>query len=126
MVGRLDDWMKAVAEKEGVLVDPGIFEWAGVAVFKKTYRLFKERGYRTRLLSAAFRNHMHWSQLVGGDIVVSPPFSWQVRLNKSGIEPVPRMDEPVNPDIVSELYAKLTDFRRAYDEHGLSSEEFLS
>src|SRR5712671_6738485 len=55
MVGRLDDWMKAVAEKEGVLVDPGIFEWAGVAVFKKTYRLFKQRGYRTRLLSAAFR-----------------------------------------------------------------------
>src|SRR5207253_125763 len=26
MVGRLDDWMKKVAEKESVLVDPGIFD----------------------------------------------------------------------------------------------------
>ncbi len=52
---------------------PGHLEWAGVAVFKKTYRLFVERGYRVRLLSAAFRNHMHWSELIGGDVVISPP-----------------------------------------------------
>ena len=67
MVGRLDDWLKVVADKQEISVDPGVLEWAGVAVFKKAYRLFKERGYRIRLLSAAFRNHMHWSELVGGD-----------------------------------------------------------
>jgi len=124
MVGRLDDWMKKIAEKEGVLVDPGIFEWAGVAVFKKTYRLFKERGYRIRLLSAAFRNHMHWSQLIGGDIVISPPHAWQVRINASGISPVPRIDDPVDPGIVGELQERFPDFRRAYTEGGLSVEEF--
>jgi transaldolase len=126
MVGRLDDWLKVVVQRESITLDPGCLEWAGVAVFKKAYALYRKRGLRTRLLSAAFRNHMHWSQLVGGDIVISPPFSWQVQLNNSGIEPVPRMDEPVNPDVVSELYAKLADFRRAYDEGGLSPEEFLS
>jgi len=126
MVGRLDDWLKVVVEHESITLDPGYLEWAGVAVFKKAYAIYRERGFRTRLLSAAFRNHMHWSQLVGGDVVISPPFSWQVRLNKSGIEPVPRMDEPVNPDVVAELYAKLADFRRAYDEDGLSPDEFLS
>ena len=63
MVGRLDDWLKVVADKQDISVDPGVLEWAGVAVFKKTYRLFQERGYRIRLLSAAFRNHMHWSEL---------------------------------------------------------------
>ena len=124
MVGRLDDWMKAVAEKEGVLVDPGIFEWAGVAVFKKTYRLFKERGYRTRLLSAAFRNHMHWSQLVGGDVVISPPHAWQVRINASGIPALPRMDEPVDPRMVGELQERFPDFRRAYTEEGIAVDEF--
>jgi len=124
MVGRLDDWMKAVAEKEGVLVDPGIFEWAGVAVFKKTYRLFKERGYRTRLLSAAFRNHMHWSQLVGGDVVISPPHAWQARINASGIAAVPRIDEPVEPRIVGELQERFPDFRRAYTEEGIAVDEF--
>ena len=124
MVGRLDDWMKKVAEKESVLVDPGIFEWTGVAVFKKTYRLFKERGYRIRQLSAAFRNHMHWSQLIGGDVVISPPHAWQVRINASGIAAVPRIDEPVDPGIVGELQERFPDFRRAYTEGGLGVDEF--
>src|SRR5260221_3632793 len=73
MVGRLDDWVKVVAEKENITTDPGYLEWAGVAVFKKAYQIFKERGYRTRLLSAAFRNHMHWSEFIGGGVVISPP-----------------------------------------------------
>jgi transaldolase len=66
MVGRLDDWLKVAAQRDDILIDPGFLEWAGVAVFKKTYAIFKERGYRLRLLSAAFRNHMHWSEFVGG------------------------------------------------------------
>jgi transaldolase len=126
MVGRLDDWMKLVAEKETALVDPGIFEWAGVAVFKKAYRLFQERGYRTRLLSAAFRNHMHWSQFVGGDVVISPPHGWQVRINASGIAAVPRIEDPVDPRIVGELQERFPEFRRAFTEGGLAVEEFDS
>jgi transaldolase len=126
MVGRLDDWLKLVAERDSVTLDPGYLEWAGVAVFKKAYAAYQQRGFRTRLLSAAFRNHMHWSQLIGGDVVVSPPFSWQVRLNNSGIEPVPRMDDPVQAQVVAALHDKFADFRRAYDEEGLSVAEFLS
>jgi transaldolase len=124
MVGRLDDWMKAVAKRDSVIVDPGVFEWAGVAVFKRAYQLYQERGFRTRLLSAAFRNHMHWSQLVGGDVVVSPPFEWQVKLNASGIEALPRIDEPVAGAVLATLYDKLPDFRRAYDTDGMTVAEF--
>jgi transaldolase len=126
MVGRLDDWLKVVAERENISVDPGYFEWAGVAVLKKTYEIFRERGYRLRLLSAAFRNHMHWSEFIGGDVVISPPHAWQVRFNASGIEVKPRMDNPVDPKIVDELYKRFPDFRRAYTEGGLTSEEFDS
>jgi len=123
MVGRIDDWLKVVAAKEGITVDPGCLEWAGVAIFKKTYQLYRKRGYRLRLLSAAFRNHMHWSELVGGDVVISPPFEWQTRLNKSGIAPLPRMDVPVEPRILQGLQ-KFTDFRRASEEGGLSPADF--
>jgi transaldolase len=126
MVGRLDDWLKVLIEKENVSIDPGYLEWAGVAVFKKTYKIFRERGYRIRLLSAAFRNHMHWSELVGGDVVISPPHSWQVRFNASDIEPRSRIDEPVQPKIVEELSRKFADFRRAYTEEGLAIAEFDS
>jgi transaldolase len=126
MVGRLDDWLKVLMEKDNVAIDPGYLEWAGVAVFKKTYRIFLERGYRIRLLSAAFRNHMHWSELIGGDIVISPPYSWQVRFNASDIEVRPRIDEPVNPKVVEELSRKFADFRRASSEGGIAIEEFDS
>ena len=126
MVGRLDDWLKVVAEKENITIDPGYLEWAGVAVFKKAHQIFRERGYRIRLLSAAFRNHMHWSEFIGGDVVISPPYSWQVRFNASDIEVRPRIDEPVEPRIVEELSRKFADFRRAYAPDGLSIEEFDS
>src|ERR1022692_3153271 len=126
MVGRLDDWLKVLLEKNNVSIDPGYLEWAGVAVVKKAYRVFVERGYRTRLLSAAFRNHMHWSQLIGGDLVVSPPYSWQLRFNASDIEVRSRIDEPVREEIESELSRKFEDYRRASTEQGLSIEEFDS
>jgi transaldolase len=126
MVGRLDDWLKLVAEKENITIDPGYLEWAGVAVFKKTYRIFRERGYRIRLLSAAFRNHMHWSEFIGGEVVISPPYAWQVRLNASDIEVRPRINNPVDPKITQELIHKFGEFRRAYEENGLRVEEFDS
>ena len=126
MVGRLDDWLKVVAEKENITLDPGYLEWAGVAVFKKTYRIFCERGYRLRLLSAAFRNHMHWSEFIGGDVVISPPYPWQVRFNASDVQVQPRIGEAVSPKIVEELSRKFADFRHAYTEDGLSPSEFDS
>src|ERR671933_640992 len=118
MVGRLDDWMKVAADKSGVTLDPGYFEWAGVAAFKRAYQIYSERGYRARLLSAAFRNHMHWSQFVGGDVVISPPFGWQRRLNASGIDAVPRIDEPVAPEVLKALHQQVGEFRRAYEPDG--------
>ena len=126
MVGRLDDWLKVVVEKNNVTIDPGYLEWAGVAVFKKTYKIFRERGYRVRLLSAAFRNHMHWSEFIGGEVVISPPHAWQVRFNASDVEVRPRMDKPVDPHIVEELSRKFADFGRAYSETGLTIAEFDS
>ncbi len=126
MVGRTDDWIKASADKEQITVDPGIMEWAGVAVFKRAYQLYQERGYRTRLLSAAFRNHMHWSEFIGGNVVISPPFGWQKRLNASRIEPTHRLDDPVAPRIVEDLYDNFAEFRKAYDVDGLTPEEFTT
>ncbi len=124
MVGRLDDWLKTYAEKKNITIEPGYLEWAGVAVFKKTYQLFKERGYRIRLLSAAFRNHLHWSEFMGGDVVISPPCKWQKRFNASGVTVEERISRPVEPKMVDELTKKFPDFARAYTEGGLSFEEF--
>lgn len=124
MVGRLDDWLKVVANKNDIVTNPEYLEWAGVAVMKKAYRLYKERGYRFRLLSAAYRNHMHWSEFIGGEMVVSITHQWQNRLNTSGIKVVARIDNPVDQKIVDELSKNFVDFRRAYEEDGMPVDEF--
>ncbi len=124
MIGRLDDWLKVIAAREGVITTPGHLDWAGVATFKKAYGIFKARGYRARLLAAAYRHHLHWSQLIGGDIILTIPYEWQVQFNNSDVEVKPRIDDPVDPAIVDDLYRKFDDFRRAYDEDGMTVPEF--
>lgn len=126
MEGRLDDWLKVVAAKEKICITPGHLDWAGIAAIKKAYEIFRERGYRARLLAAAFRHHMHWSELIGGDIILSIPYDWQLLYNGSDIEVKERMQNPVDADIVSELYRKFADFRRAYDADGMTIDEFDS
>ncbi|MDR1107135.1 MAG: transaldolase family protein [Treponema sp.] len=124
MVGRLDDWLKVTAAKKEIVTDPGYLEWAGVAVAKKAYRIYRERGYRTRILNAAYRNHFHWSQFIGGEMSMTIPYEWQRKFNASGVEVKNRIDDPVDPQIVSELESKFPDFRRAFDERGMESGEF--
>jgi len=124
MVGRLDDWLKEVADREDIVTDPAHLDWAGVAVMKKAYRLFRERGYTARLLSAATRHHRHWSEFIGADMVVTLTHQWQKRLNASDIEVKPRIDNEVDPEIVDDLLDKFVDFRRAYEEQGLAPGEF--
>ena len=124
MIGRLDDWMKVLVDRDGLSVNPAALDWAGIAAFKRTYGIFKERGYRSRMLAAAYRHHLHWTELVGGDVSLSIPYAWQVRFNASGIDPVRRMNEPVDPALIAELLDKIPDFRRAYEPDGLAPAEF--
>jgi len=124
MVGRLDDWLEIAAGKEGTLLTPGVVNWAGIACVKHAHAIYRERGYRTRLLAAAYRNHLHWSELIGGDIVLTIPYKWQRLFNASDIEVRPRFDDPVPEAVLTELAAKVPDFRRAFEPDGLRVDEF--
>jgi transaldolase len=126
MVGRLDDWLKVIAEKQGLSPTPGVLDWAGVACMKRAYQLYTKAGYRTRLLAAAYRNHLHWSELIGGDVILTMPAAYQRRFNASSVEVKPRMDDPVPAEVLAELSRDYPDFRRAYDPHGLEPKEFDS
>jgi transaldolase len=66
---------------------------------------------------------MHWSELIGGDVVISPPHLWQKRFNASDVPVEPRIDKPVAPAVLTEL-EKFPDFRRANTERGLARDEF--
>jgi Transaldolase len=125
MIGRLDDWVKVLVERDDIALEPAAANWAGIAAFKRAYAIYRERGYQSRLLTAAYRHRLHWTEFVGGHVSLTIPPAWQVRFNKSGIEPVERMDVPVDPAIVDELLARVPDFRRAYEPDGLDRAEFV-
>ena len=126
MIGRTDDWMKMVVKRDAIDIDPAYLNWAGIAVFKNAYRIWQERGYRTRLLAAAWRHLGHWSELIGGDIVLTIPYEWQLKINACDIPVMERMQNPVDPQIVQALYSKIPDFRRSYDPDGMTPQEFDS
>ena len=115
MIGRLDDWIHVLEARQH-------HHRAGLSAIgpasppsRRLTDIYQERGYRTRLLAAAYRHHLHWSELIGGDIVMTIPYEWQRLFNGSDIEVKPRFQDPVPQEIVDTLYAKFPDFRRAYD-----------
>jgi transaldolase len=124
MMGRIEDWLRIQTERDGIVADPAALPWSGIAVFKRAYGIFRERGYRARLLGAAIRHHYHWSELIGGDVVITMPSNWQKRFNASTVEVRPRIDDHVDPAILAELSAHFPDFVRAYEPDGLARDEF--
>jgi transaldolase len=124
MMGRLEDWLKVQTERDGIVADPAAIPWSGVAVFKRTVAEFRARGLRARPLGAAIRHHLHWSELIGGDVVLTMPATWQRRFNASSIEVRPRMDDPIDPAILDELQNRFPDFVRAYEPDGMTPDEF--
>ncbi len=126
MIGRLDDWVRFLVDRDAIALHPDAANWAGIATFKRAYGIYRERGYRTRLLAAAYRSRLHWTELVGGDIVMTMPHAWQVRFNESGIDPVERIDVPVDPHLVDDLLRRVPDFRRAYEPDGLPPADYLA
>jgi transaldolase len=124
MIGRNDDWMQVLVKREHIDIDPEYLHWAGIATFKKAYGIFQQRGYRARLLAAAYRHLGHWSEVVGGDIIQTMPYEWALKANASDIPVRNRIHDPVPPEIIQTLYEKIPDFRRAYDEDGMTPPEF--
>ncbi|MDD6351501.1 MAG: transaldolase family protein [Lachnospiraceae bacterium] len=125
MIGRTDDWLKKYCNETGLIVNPEALEWAGVAVIKEAYRIYQERGYRTRLLSAANRNHYHWSQLIGGDLAQTINYKWWKRLEACDIEVKSRIDDPVPEEIMKEL-RKIPEFAKSFREDGMKPSEFVN
>lgn len=124
MAGRADDWFKAICDKRDILVDPECLEWGGVAIVKRAYEIYKTKGYRAKLLIAAFRNHYHITEFVGGDIMATIPHNWQKKLNSMEMSIQDRIDKPVDSRILEMLIKKVPDFKDMYEPDGMQIEDF--
>ena len=102
---------------------PSAQSWAVVAAFKQAYKIYKERGYRTKLLFAAYRNLHHFEQFIGGDVVLTITSDFQHKYNGTKVEIKNNMDTPVPQQWLDELMT-IDEFRRAYEPDGMKPEEF--
>jgi transaldolase len=62
--------------------------------------------------------------LIGGDIILTIPYEWQLKINESDIEVKERMQNPIDPVILKEMLTKIPEFRKAYEPNGLTIDEF--
>lgn len=124
MIGRTDDWLKAVVARDKIAIEPEALEWGGIAVFKEAYRIYRERNCHTRLLSAANRNNYHWSELIGGDLCQTINYGWQKRLESCDVEVKSRIDDPVDSRWLAQLNT-IDEFHKSFDEHGQAPDEFM-
>jgi transaldolase len=123
MIGRIDDHVRRVVDKDKLLLDPGHLHWAGIAVFKHAWAVFRRRGFTATLLAAAYRHHLHWTTLIGPGVVQTIPYSWWRQFDSSGHALARTLEEPVNDDVLATL-RQVPDFVRAYDEGGLEAGGF--
>jgi transaldolase len=124
MVGRIDDWLKEVVKRDDIEIDPAYLDWAGVAIMKRAYGIYKERNFRTQLLAAAYRNDYQWTELMGSEVAMTMPHKWIKKFNESGTAVEARMNIPVDPLIINTMADKIPDFVKAYEPEGMHVEDF--
>jgi transaldolase len=125
MIGRLDDYLLEVARDNRAPVSAADIQQAGLAVTKRAYNIYKERGYEAVLLVAALRGNYHMTELAGAELIMSIHPRNQAQLLQPGVSREQRIDRPVAAEVVDRL-AKVPEFVRAYEPDGMKPEEFIS
>lgn len=125
MVGRLDDYLREVAHDRRAAVEEADLRQAGLAVAKRAYALFRERGYDALLLPAALRGTYHLTELAGAEMVMSIAPNIQAQLLEPGVPRELGIDRPIPPEVIRRLRT-LPEFVKAYEPDGMSPEEFLA
>jgi transaldolase len=125
MIGRLDDYLREVAHDRKAKVEETDIRQAGLAVAKRSYALFKERGYEAVLLPAALRGIYHMTELAGAEMVMSTAPNIQALLLEPGVPREKRIDKPIPGDVIRRLET-ISEFVRAYEPNGMTPEEFIT
>ncbi|MCC7355359.1 MAG: hypothetical protein IT330_16575 [Anaerolineae bacterium] len=136
MVGRLTEREALIeqAQWRGIDLSWQDIHWFGIAVFRRAYRIFQDRGYPTKLLACSLRTGplvagkpRFWDveKIAGGDVVIT--------LAPYALEPLfaigdslifrPEIEEEV-PEEVLDKMAKIPFCIQAYDPNGLSLDQF--
>jgi len=125
MIGRLDDYLRAVVHDTKANVSESDIRQAGLAVTKRAYAISEERGYETVLIVAALRGTHHMTELAGADLTMSIAVPYQDMLISPDIPCEPRFDVPIAKDVIDRL-SQVPEFVKAYDPEGMQVNDFIT
>jgi transaldolase len=126
--GRLQDYLAGLNAGQGSPVSTEDLETAVLAVIKRTYRIFKTRGYALTIMPAAFRCARQVTEISGGlfEMTIHPKIQdLLIEADRKGeIKREKRIGAPVDDAAVERVARALPEFARAYEPEGLSIDEF--
>jgi transaldolase len=125
MVGRLDDYLRDVAQDTSDVVTENDIIHAGTPAIKRAYQIFNERGYEAYLMPAGCRGTYHIVDLAGARMIMSIAPKIAQMLGKLEGPFEERINVPVPQDIIDRLMT-MPEFRKAYEPDGMSPEEFIT
>ena len=138
MLGRYEDHpiFREQAGERGITLTDADLRWAGIAIFRKAYRLFRERGYPSKLMGASMRlgpvvdgtsRVWHLEKLAGAEAVLTVfPNIFEAFLRAYDDLPLPPVvDEDVPADVLERL-SRIPYFVQAYDENGIAPDQFVN
>ena len=124
ITGIFDEYLSNYVKQTGMEVSPQALDQAGCAVARKQYQLLQQRGYPVIFLGGGARGTHHFTEMVGGAVHITINWSTAQELIEANPPVTSRMDAQVPQLFIDELLAKLPDFRKAYLDEGLATEEF--
>ena len=125
MIGRLDDYLREVAQDSRAGIPESDICQAGLAVTKRAYAIYKERGYEAVLLVAALRGDYHLTELAGADLVMSIAPAYQELFVSRDLPREERIQAEVQAEVVERL-SRLPEFVRSYAPDGMLPEDFIT
>lgn len=122
------------AEQAGVQLSPEDIRWAGIAIFKHAYQIFRQRAYPSKLLICSLRlgpevdgvmRCWHVEETAGSNAVFTLPPSFLTELFSQGshLNFSARIWEDIPSEVMGRL-RKVPYFNSAYDPQGLAVHEF--
>ena len=125
MIGRLDDYLRDIALDQRAAVTETDIRTAGLAVTKRAYEIYQQRGYEAVLLVAALRGTYHATELAGARLILSVHPKVQAMLADPSVPREQRIGWAVDADAVQRLKA-VPEFVKAYEPEGMQPPEFMA
>jgi transaldolase len=125
MLGRIDDYLREVACDSRADVSEDDICHAGIAIAKRGYEIFRDRGYEAVLLLAAHRGSYHLTEFAGADCVASLVPRFQQEFEETELSFEKRIEAAIPTNVIERL-RRVPDFVQAYEPDGMKPNEFIT